>query len=300
MKTEKNILIAFILNLGFSIFEFAGGAITSSTAIMSDAVHDLGDAVSIGISWFLERKSRKKPDEIYTYGYERYSVLGGVITTSILIAGSIFVIIEAVQKIIHPTTINYNGMIIFAVIGVIINTGAAWLTREGDSINQKGVNLHMLEDVLGWVVVLIGAIVMRFTNVAIIDPLMSIGVALFILWNAIANMKEVLDLFLDKVPKGISVEDLKNHVMHVEGVEDVHHIHIWSLDGQRNYATLHAVIREGADPAKIKEEIREEARELNIGHITVEIEQPGEACHSTECEVEPAVEGGHSNHHHHH
>ena len=155
MKTEKNILIAFILNLAFSIFEFVGGALTGSVAIVSDAVHDLGDAVSIGASWLLERKSKKQPDEVYTYGYRRFSVMGSLITTVILLVGSGIVIYNAIERIINPVEINYNGMILFAVIGAVVNLIAAFVTKDGDSINQRAVNLHMLEDVLGWLAVLV-------------------------------------------------------------------------------------------------------------------------------------------------
>ena len=167
MKTERNIFIAFLLNLSFSVFEFIGGIITGSVAIMSDAVHDIGDAASIGISFFLEKKSKGKPDEKYTYGYARYSVVGGLITTLILLLGSVMVIYNAVNRIIEPTEIDYTGMIIFAVVGVCVNFCAAIFTREGGSLNQKAVNLHMLEDVLGWLVVLMGAIVMKFTDFAL-------------------------------------------------------------------------------------------------------------------------------------
>ena len=149
MKTEKNILIAFLLNMLFSIFEIIGGIFTGSVAIISDAVHDFGDSISIGISYILEKKSKKKPDNKYTYGYTRFSVLGATITNTILIVGSILVILNAVKRIINPIEINYNGMIIFAIIGVIVNFVAAYATKEGDSLNQKAVNLHMLEDVLG-------------------------------------------------------------------------------------------------------------------------------------------------------
>ena len=156
MKTEKNIFFAFILNLAFSVFEFAGGIFTGSVAIISDAIHDIGDAISIGISYFLERKSKKQPDEVYTYGYARYSVVGGVVTTLILLLGSVAVVYNAVIRIISPVPVNYGGMIVFAIVGVVVNGGAALFTRDGDSVNQKAVNLHMLEDVLGWIVVLIG------------------------------------------------------------------------------------------------------------------------------------------------
>ena len=164
MKTEKNIFIAFILNLIFSVIEIVGGVITGSIAIISDAIHDFGDATSIGASFFLEKKSKLQPDETYTYGYARFSVLGGVITSFILLIGSGLVIYNAVMRIINPIIINYDGMIILAVVGVVINSLATYFTHGGHSINQKAVNLHMLEDVLGWIVILVGAVIMRFTS----------------------------------------------------------------------------------------------------------------------------------------
>ena len=179
MKTERNILIAFILNLAFSIFEFVGGIITGSVAIMSDAVHDIGDAASIGVSYFLEKKG------------EKYSLIGALLMTLTLLIGSSVTIYNAVCRIISPTEIHYEGMIVFAIVGVCVNLCAAFVTREGDSLNQKAVNLHMLEDVLGWIVVLVGAVVMRFTDFALLDPIMSIGVSAFILINAIRNLIEI-------------------------------------------------------------------------------------------------------------
>lgn len=297
MKTEKKILVAFILNLVFSIFEFVGGTITKSVAITSDAIHDLGDAMSIGISYFFEKKSKKDADQIYTYGYARYSVLGSVITTCILLFGSAAVIYNAVLRIINPVTINYNGMIIFAVFGVVVNFVAAYYTSGGNSLNQRAVNLHMLEDVLGWAVVLIGALVMKFTNISLIDSIMSIGVAGFILINAVKNLKEVLDLFLEKVPKGISVEEIERHISEIDGVSGVHHIHIWSMDGEHNYATMH-VVCEG-DSHEVKERVRAELKEHGISHATLEQESVGEPCHEEECHVEFEA-GGHGHHHHHH
>lgn len=295
-KTEKNILIAFLLNLTFSAVEFAGGIITGSVAILSDSVHDLGDALSIGLSFFLEKKSKKEPDEKFTYGYMRYSVLGSVITTVILLFGSLAVIYNAVLRIISPAEINYDGMIIFAVIGAAVNFIAAYFTKEGDSLNQKAVNLHMLEDVLGWVVVLIGAIIMRFTDIKIIDPLMSIGTSLFILINATKNLKEVLDIFLEKTPDGVDINELKEHLTEIDGVLDVHHIHIRSIDGYNNYITLHVVAK--GDSHNIKHKIREELSEHGINHATIELESEHEHCHEKECHIEHH-ETGHHHHHHH-
>lgn len=298
MKTEKNILIAFILNLSFSIFEFVGGIFTGSVAILSDAIHDIGDAMSIGVSYLLEKKSKKQPDETYTYGYARFSVMGSVITTLILLFGSLAVIYNAIIRIFNPVEINYNGMIIFAVVGVVVNFCAAYFTREGDSLNQKAVNLHMLEDVLGWVVVLIGAIIMRFTDISVIDPIMSIAVAVFILINAIKNLKEVLDLFLEKIPHNISIDEIKEHIKHIDGVIDVHHVHVWSMDGHHNYATMHIVANENSHT--IKDKIREELKEHGIGHATLEIESPTDHCHEEHCHIEFNHSHTHSHHHHHH
>ena len=293
MKTEKNILIAFLLNVSFSIIEFVGGIITNSVAIYSDAIHDLGDAFSIGISYFLEKKSKKNPDKKYTYGYARYSVLGGVITTTILLVGSILVIVGAVKRLFNPVEVNYDGMMIFAILGVVLNLIAALVTKDGDSINQKSVNLHMLEDVLGWLVVLIGSIIMHFTDIKIIDSIMSIGVALFILINALKNLKKVLDLFLEKTPKEIDIDELKKHLLKIRGVEDIHHIHVWSIDGYNNYATMH-IVSKSKDISKIKKEIREELEEHNICHSILETEE--EACSDKECHVKAHLEL----HHHHH
>ena len=208
MKTEKNILIAFLLNLSFSIFEFFGGIFTGSVAIISDAIHDIGDAAGIGMSYFLEKKSKKQPDAQYTYGYMRYSVIGSVITMLILLVGSLLVVYNAIGRILAPTDIHYDGMIVFAIVGVLVNFLAAFFTREGGSLNQKAVNLHMLEDVLGWLVVLIGAVVMRFTDLRILDPIMSIGVAAFILINAIRGLREALSLLLECAPHGLDVAQI--------------------------------------------------------------------------------------------
>lgn len=295
MKTEKNILIAFILNFVFSVFELIGGIITGSVAIISDSVHDMGDAASIGISYFLERKSKKQPDNLYTYGYLRYSVVGGIITTFILLFGSLAVIYNAILRILNPNEINYNGMIIFAIIGVIVNFSAAYFTREGDSINQKAVNLHMLEDMLGWAVVLIGAIIMKFTDITVIDPLMSIGVAIFILINSIKNLKEVMDLFLEKIPQEVDLNEIKKHLLEIEGVLDIHHIHVRSIDGHSNYATMHIVADGNAH--EIKNKVREELKEHGISHATLELEAKDEHCHERECHI--VHHASHCHHHHH-
>ncbi|MBE7020788.1 MAG: cation transporter [Ruminococcaceae bacterium] len=296
MKTQQNIFIAFILNLCFSVFELFGGIFTRSIAIVSDSVHDIGDAVSIGISYFLERKSKKNPTVEYTYGYGRYSVLGGAFSTLILIVGSFFVIINAVIRIFNPVPINYDGMILFAVVGALVNALAAFFTREGDSLNQKAVNLHMLEDVLGWLVVLVGAIVIKLTDLMILDPLMSLGVAIFILTNAFKNLKEIICIFLEKAPENINYDEIISHLKETEGISDIHHLHIWTIDGQQVFATLHAVV--DTPSAVIKERIRNELSEHGISHVTVELEEVGEECSFKNCRTDNFSHRGHHHHHH--
>ncbi len=295
MKTERNILITFILNLAFSVFEFIGGIVTGSVAIVSDAIHDVCDAASIGFSYFFEKKSKKQPDEVYTYGYARYSVIGGFVTTLILVISSVIIIFNSINRIINPTEINYNGMIIFAVVGVCVNFCAALFTRGKGSLNQKAVNLHMIEDVLGWIVVLIGAVVMKFTDLVVIDAIMSAGVSVFILINAIRHLKKIFVLFLDKIPENVDVEKVKKCLYEIDGVIDVHHLHIRSVDGMSISASLHVVTDE--ESCVIKEKIREVLREKEIEHVTIEIETSSEHCDEKNCQL---VYNSNSDHCHHH
>ena len=294
MKTERNILIAFILNLSFSIIETIGSFIIGSVAIASDAIHDLGDSLSIGISYILEKKSKKEPDNNHTYGYIKYSLIGGIITTIILLVGSIIVIIESIKRIFNPVTINHNSMIAFAILGVIINLIASHITKEGDSLNQKAVNLHMLEDVLGWIAVLIGAIIIKITNLTIIDPLLSILVATFILVNVIHNLKKYIDLFLEKTPDNIDIEDLKKELLKIENIKDIHHIHIRSIDGFNNIATLHVKVEKYNTATK--KGIKELLNEHGISHSTIELELPNEECLENSC----SIKKNKTHHHHHH
>ena len=283
MKTDRNILVAFILNLFFSLLEFIGGIFTNSVAILSDSVHDLGDAISIGISYFFEKKSKKRPDKKHTYGYIRYSVMGSIITTTILLVGEIIVIIESCKRLFNPVELNYNGMIIIAIFGVVINLIASYVTREGDSLNQRAVNLHMFEDVLGWIVVLIGSILIKFTDITYIDSILSIAVAIYILIHVIKNLKVVIDIFLETTPKDINIDDMKAKILENKHIIDVHHIHIRSIDGYNNFATLQKKKKKYDE--KTKNEIKTKLKEFNINHSTIELELENEICNDESCNI---------------
>ena len=271
----KNIKLAFMLNLFFSIFELIGGFLTNSISIISDAVHDFGDAISIAISLILEKKSIKQPDNKYTYGYLRYSVLGAFITSLMLLCSSIFVICNAINRLFNPVQINYDGMLVFSVFGIIVNLIATLKTSKGNSLNEKAVSLHMLEDVLGWVLVFVGSIVMKFFNTSIIDSILSIIISVFMLINVLKNLNSIFNIFLEKLPVEINVENIKDHLMNIEGVLDVHHIHIWSMDGESNYATIHVLVKNTIDMYEIeclKKKMKKELLEHKINHSTIEFE----------------------------
>ena len=295
---KKNILIAFLLNLFFSVFELVGGFLTGSVAILSDSLHDFGDALSIGLAVILEKKSTKKPDNTYTYGYIRYSVLAGVITTVVLLSGSVVVIVSAIKRILNPIEIDYSGMIVFAIVGVIVNSVAAFVTHSGHNLNEKAINLHMLEDVLGWVVVLVGAVVMKFTDISVIDPILSLAVAVFILINATKNLLAVLDIFTLKTPKNMDIDKIKASLCEIEGVIDAHHIHISALDAEQFIATLHIVT--DSDFAKVKGQVKHTLEHFGISHTTVELENPGEECGEKDCVPNQGDCHHHHHHHHHH
>lgn len=192
VSTEKNILIALILNLTFSILELIGGFLTNSVAIMSDSVHSFGDALFTGIAYVFEHLSRKHSKDGKNYGYTKYSLIGGAITTIILFISSSLLIVEAIERIENPAEVSYEGMIVFAILGASLNFLATLATRKGDSINQKSVNIHMLEDTLSWIAVLIGAIVMKLTGFTLLDPILSIGIAIYIFINAFITARTIL------------------------------------------------------------------------------------------------------------
>lgn len=298
MKSDTKILLAFFLNLIFSVAEFFGGAITGSIAIISDSLHDFGDSLSIGLSYIFEKISKKSPDTKYSYGYLRFSLLGSVITTTILLLGSGIVILNSITRLFNPIPINYNGMIIMSLFGIAINFVAAYFTHGGHSLNQRAVNLHMLEDVLGWVTVLMGAILMKLSNTVFLDCILSIGVAVFIIINAIKNLREVLNIFLEKTPACINPDEIAEHLSSIEGVTDIHHLHITSIDGFIHRATLHVVT--DADTEKIKRAVKEELSEHGIFHSTIEMEKSNEVCEDRDCSHIHYSQKKHCHHHHHH
>ncbi|MGL4992994.1 MAG: cation diffusion facilitator family transporter [Bacteroidales bacterium] len=275
--SEKNLSIVFFLNSLFVIVELVGGIMTNSIAILSDALHDFGDSLSLALAWFLQRKSKSERDEKYSYGYKRFSLLGSVFLSGVLTVSSLFVIVEAVKRVITPAEVSAQGMLWFAIFGIIINGAAAFRVKGGASINERSVYIHIMEDVLGWVAVLIVSIVMMFIDVPILDPILSLCISVWVLVNVYKNTKATFRVFLQAIPEDITPNNLKEEILGISGIISIHDMHLWSLDGESHVMTLHVVTSE-VDIMQIKESVLEIAQEYNITHSTIEFEAPGSKC----------------------
>ena len=276
-SSTENISTAFFLNLFFTIIEFIGGFYTNSLAIMSDAVHDLGDSLSLGMAWYFQKIATKKPTKNFSYGYKRFSILGAIINSVVLCIGSIFIIKEAIPRIINPETADVKGMMWFAILGIIVNGAAVLKLKKGTSMNEKVVSLHLLEDVLGWVAVLIASVAMQFFNIPILDPILSILIALFILYNVFKNGKESIRIILQATPVSISVDKIKKEIIKHKSVESIHDYHLWSMDGDYNVFTAHLLLVDKYTSWQksliIKEDIRKILQnKFQLEHITLELE----------------------------
>ena len=287
-NVSEKVFLGLIVNLFFSILEFIGGAISGSAAIMSDAIHDLGDAISLGFSTYFERKAKHGPDKTYTYGYSRFSVLGVFVTTVILVVGASFMIYVSILRLLDPTKVNLSVMLILSIIGLVINTLATFRTKNGrfnvlKSITTGSVNGILVEDVMGWLIVLIGTLVMMGTGWIWLDPLMSICISIYLIGTSFNTFKRVLELFLEKVPEGASVDIVKYQVLAIPHVTDVHDIHLWSMDGKKLCATMHVKVDgkvvdgaliEGSveNPVYIKDEIRKQLKTTGVNQVTIELE----------------------------
>lgn len=270
---ERNTKIVFFLNAGFAVAEFIFGFLFNSFALLSDAVHDTGDALSIGLAWFFQKISNKEADHEYSFGYKRFSPLGALITASLLIVGSVVMIISSIPVLFNPTPVNYQGLFWMAIIALAVKGYAMYLMGQGNSKNEEMLNLHMLEDILGWIAVLVMSIVLTFTNWYILDPLVGIAIALYILYETIPRFLETAKIFLETTPEELNVEKLQAQIFKLPQVTNVSHLHVWTFDGEENIANVTVSVRseEVEKHQKLKNEIRQLLFPYNITHSTIEI-----------------------------
>ena len=281
-----NIKTAFFLNLFFTLIEIVGGFFTNSIAILSDAIHDLGDCLSLGLAWYFQKVAKKGSDTSYSYGYKRFSLLGAVINSIVLVTGSVLILTVAIPRILHPVAANTQGMFLLAILGVLVNGAAVFRLKKGNSINERVVTLHLLEDVFGWLAILIGSVVMHFFDVPVLDPIMSVGIACFVLYNVFKNMRQSLRIILQGIPAEVDITYISTHIQQFDGVESIHDLHVWSIDGTYNVLTVHVVLNSSLEMEKLaglKAAIRDSLHEQNIQHATIEFETADERCIFEKC-----------------
>lgn len=283
---ESNIGLAFFLNTSFTVIELIGGLLTNSIAILSDAVHDLGDSISLALAWYFQKLSKKGSTKQYSYGYKRFSLLGAIINSIVLVAGSIYILSEAIPRLFSPQETNAKGMFLLAIFGIIVNGIGVLRTRKAKSINERVVSLHLLEDVLGWAAVLVGSAVMYFTGWTIIDPILSLLIACFVLSNIYKNIKQVLPILLQGTPVEIEQEHIIEKLKGIEDIANIHDLHIWSLDEEYTVLTVHIILNETQPMeklAELKRKVRSVLKKEGIQHVTTEFEMPNEECVFENC-----------------
>lgn len=280
-ESGLNLGVAFLLNLVFILVEVAGGLWTNSIAILTDALHDGGDAFSLGLAWYLHKVSHRRPDATFTYGYRRFSSVGALVTGLVLIAGLIVIGWNAVNRLQHPEGVKAPGMLAIALVGIVLNGVAAWKLHGGRSLTEKVVSWHLLEDTLGWAAVLAGSAVMMVWNLPIIDPILALVISAFVLWNVFRNLKKVVLVFLQTVPHGFDAAAFARRMTEIPGVVGAHHTHTWTLDGEHHVFSTHLVMQRDSTRSEIvavKRRVHELLREEDFAHITVEVELEGECC----------------------
>lgn len=285
-NSTGNIKVAFFLNFVFAFIELIGGLYTNSVSILSDALHDFGDSISLGVAWYLQKISGKRSDDHYSYGYKRFSLMGSIFISAMLLAGSVIVIKESIERIFEPQSPDATGMFILAILGIAVNGAAILRLKKGSTLNERAVSLHMLEDVLGWIAVLIVSIVMHFIYLPILDPLLSIGISIWVLTNVYRNLKSTFRILLQKVPHHIDLKGLEQKIKEINNVYSIHDVHLWTLDGEENILTLHAVVSPSItfeQQQALKVEIKSLCSDSHIHHVTVEFEIATEKCDLADC-----------------
>lgn len=294
---DNALSFAFWLNLAFSIVEVIGGVLTNSTAIITDAFHDLMDAVAIGLAILLEKVSGKKRSAKFSYGYKRFSLLSALGLSIFLLAGSVTMIIAGYHSFFSEKEVHSVGMLGLAILGLALN-GVAFLKIKnggghnhhghghgGHNHNSQSILLHLLEDVLGWAAVLIGAVIIYFTGWNWIDGVLTIGIALYVCFNAFKNLFATVKVMLQSVPENVNIAQLTEELNQVEGVTNIHDVHIWSLDGSYNVGSVHAVTTDLAVKSEpdIMNKIIQLMQQYNIQHPTVQIETGNNSCEFKTC-----------------
>jgi cobalt-zinc-cadmium efflux system protein len=273
---KKRVLIAALLTGGFMVAEAVGGFLTGSLALLADAGHMLTDSIALWLAWYAFHLAERPATKNHTYGLGRVKTLVAYTNGVTIFAVALWIVSEASVRFLNPVPVLGGPMLVVAVAGLLVNIGCFLILRGGnrESLNMRGAIVHVLGDLLGSLAAIAAALVILATGWMPIDPILSVLVALLILSTAWSLMREAAHLLLEGTPAGLDRDGIANDlVAHVEGVREIHHMHVWSLDGDTNMATLHACLTEKTDPHKAVAGIKLRLAAVHgIDHATVEPE----------------------------
>lgn len=272
-KAGENLAFVFFMNLTFNIIVIAGGLATNSMAILADCIHDMSDTISIAFAWFLEHVAQKDSTDKYSYGYQRFSILGAVIISIFVIIMALLILQEAIPRLFAPESVDANGMLLMAIVGLVFKSISVYRLHGGETFNEKAILLHQLGDVLEWITILILSLVLMFWDGApYLDPFVSIGIALWLIFNLGMNLYKSVEVLLQKTPNHFDVKEFKENVLNIEGIKSFDDFHVWSLDGIDSVLTLKVSIDDWNNQEKIKNDIYNIASKYHIVDITIEFD----------------------------
>lgn len=272
-KAGENLAFVFFMNLTFNIIVILGGLATNSMAILADCIHDLSDTISIAFAWFLERVSQRDSTDKYSYGYQRFSILGSVIISVFVIIMALVILQEAIPRLFAPQGIDAGGMLLVAIVGIVFKSISVHRLHDGETFNERAILFHQLGDVFEWVAILVLSLVLMFWDGApYLDPFVSIGIALWLIINLGRNLYKAIEVLLQKTPDNFDVDEFKTEILAIDGIKAIEDFHIWSLDGIDSVMTLKVNVDFGKNVEEIKKEIYNISNKYHVVDITIEFD----------------------------
>nr|WP_295000519.1 cation diffusion facilitator family transporter [uncultured Methanobrevibacter sp.] len=272
-KAGENLAFVFFMNLAFNIIVIIGALATNSMAILADFIHDASDTISIALAWILENVSQKDSSDNYSYGYQRFSILGAVIISLFVIFMAFVILSEAIPRLFAPEGVDAGGMMVVAIIGLVFKFLSVYRLHGGETFNEKAIFFHQLGDVFEWLTILVLSIILLLgVDVPYLDALVSIGIAFWLIFNLGRNLYKAVEVLLQKTPDNFNVEEFKQSIESIDGVNEIDDFHIWSLDGIDSVMTLKVDVDFGKNVNEIKKEIYEISNKYHVVDITIELE----------------------------
>jgi cobalt-zinc-cadmium efflux system protein len=299
---DKVLRYSLAATVAFVIVEFVTGVQAQSLALLSDAGHNLADALALGLAWFGVWLTAKPADERKTFGYHRGGVLAAFVNALSLVVLSIYLLYESYERLLNPQPVREQTMMIVAGLGLLLNAGVLWALRRTNStdLNIRAASIHMFGDALGSIAIVIGAILIHYTGWQTVDPVLSILISLLIVWSALDIVRDSLNILLEGLPKGMQLKDVTEAMREVPGILDVHDVHIWSLGSGAHALSCHALIADvpPSESGAILEAINHVLSDhFRIRHTTIQFEHVGCALAENGCCIQPVDE--HEHHHAH-